>query len=642
MRPTHRCLWFILLVSVTLLAQAKNNAISIKDLVAPTAIANPDLSPSGRYLGNIHEDDDGIRHLIITDFETGEISPLRGHEDFDFNRFWWFGDERIVAEAIFHEKGTKVLYAADRKDLASSRPLVGGSITVLGVPSKRPDRMLINKWWTNDSPSGLNSFAAQEVDITKTSESRHTRNLDSEFKPALLYPTQSDLRSVSYWVDTAGELAAVHGRDDHEFQIWRYLPTTSTWEQTSLDPEKHHVHRILAGNRGWWISQVEADGTSTLRLYHPTEDRWEEPQHVERDFDLRYAQLHMRADEQTLAGISYYRKRLHYVWFSDDYAKAHQALQKQQPNWDYRLVDRDDAEQRFLFHGLSGSHAGAYLLVDLTNESLQTIGEVLPAWRSHRPSAARYISFKASDGSRLDGILTLPAGASKTNPVPLIVKISDEPYVWSHRRTTQYFASKGYAVFEPNHQASTSYIVADRSAKELDLKLIATDLNKAVKGALGTGIINREKVVIYGRGAGGLFGAICAAKEPDLYAGLISRNAVYDFKSMLQHRRAYYGTEQRDYVRAKLSEVSEEDGFRDISPAKMMENFDTPVLLIGSKFKSSPSYKQLQKFARALRSRDVPVTTFTAEMLSAGRLKPQDEVKYWKTVDTFLAEHTGE
>jgi dipeptidyl aminopeptidase/acylaminoacyl peptidase len=70
------------------------------------------------------------------------------------------------------------------------------------------------------------------------------------------------------------------------------------------------------------------------------------------------------------------------------------------------------------------------------------------------------MAFKTRDGGKLDAYVTLPAGASKTNRVPLIVLPHGGPWVrdsWGFNGEVQYLASLGYAVLQPNYRGSLGY-----------------------------------------------------------------------------------------------------------------------------------------------------------------------------------------
>lgn len=121
------------------------------------------------------------------------------------------------------------------------------------------------------------------------------------------------------------------------------------------------------------------------------------------------------------------------------------------------------------------------------------------------------VSFKASDGLRLEGILIRPLDPQEGKRYPLILTVHGGPeshlrngWLTSHSNPGQTAAARGFAVFYPNYRGSTGRGVAfskmgqgDFAGKEF------SDLVDAVDHLVASGLVNRDRVGITGGSYGG-------------------------------------------------------------------------------------------------------------------------------------------
>ena len=118
------------------------------------------------------------------------------------------------------------------------------------------------------------------------------------------------------------------------------------------------------------------------------------------------------------------------------------------------------------------------------------------------------LSAKASDGSEVHSLLTMPVGYTPGTKAPMVLFIHGGPTAQDahgFRADRQLFAAHGYAMLNVNYRGSTGRghayseaINADWGDKEV------LDLQAAVDGALATGNIDPEKLVVGGWSYGGI------------------------------------------------------------------------------------------------------------------------------------------
>ena len=118
------------------------------------------------------------------------------------------------------------------------------------------------------------------------------------------------------------------------------------------------------------------------------------------------------------------------------------------------------------------------------------------------------LSAKASDGSEVHSLLTMPIGYVPGTKVPMVLFIHGGPTAQDahgFRADRQLFAAHGYAMLNVNYRGSTGRghayseaINADWGDKEV------LDLQAAVDGAVATGNIDPDKLVVGGWSYGGI------------------------------------------------------------------------------------------------------------------------------------------
>ncbi len=94
---------------------------------------------------------------------------------------------------------------------------------------------------------------------------------------------------------------------------------------------------------------------------------------------------------------------------------------------------------------------------------LRRLTDVNPQVAKWKTPSLSIVSWKASDGTTVEGVLELPFGAKPGEPLPLLVNIHGGP-TWAVPYSLNYswagamlFSSHGYAVLSPNYRGSTGY-----------------------------------------------------------------------------------------------------------------------------------------------------------------------------------------
>jgi len=261
-----------------------------------------------------------------------------------------------------------------------------------------------------------------------------------------------------------------------------------------------------------------------------------------------------------------------------------------------------------------GDDSGTYWLVDIQKHSADPIGSQYPTVKSNDVGPVAMVEYRAADGLALHGVLTLPPGR-EPQALPLVVlphggpESRDYPdFDW----WAQAYASRGYAVFQPNFRGSSGYGVQLRNAGfgEWGRKM-QTDISDGVAELAKKGIVDPKRACIVGASYGGYAALAGVTVQQGLYRCAVSVAGVADLSDMLilQHKEAAAPTSSSlRYWRTFMGATSSSDSRLDaISPSVQASRADAPILLIHGKDDTVVPIEQSETMESALKRAGKPV-----------------------------------
>ncbi len=273
---------------------------------------------------------------------------------------------------------------------------------------------------------------------------------------------------------------------------------------------------------------------------------------------------------------------------------------------------------RMIVETSGAGDSGTYWLVDIATHKADPIGYEYPAVASTDVGTIEMVDWKAADGLALRGVLNLPAGREAKN-LPVIVMPHGGPeerdypvFDW----WAQLFASRGYAVFQPNFRGSSGYGVEFRDAGFGQMgRKMQTDISDGLESLAKQGIVDPKRACIVGWSYGGYAAQAGVTLQHGLYRCAVSMAGVSDFAGMLDYARdkaAGSASEEQRYWKAFMG-VSSDWGNQTnpISPAKHAAEADAPILLIHGKDDTVVPIAQSQEMEHALKAAGKPVEFVT-------------------------------
>ncbi|HEY2660134.1 MAG TPA: S9 family peptidase [Caulobacteraceae bacterium] len=260
-----------------------------------------------------------------------------------------------------------------------------------------------------------------------------------------------------------------------------------------------------------------------------------------------------------------------------------------------------------------GDDSGTYWIVDITKGSADVLGAPYPTVRAAQVGAVRWVDYKAADGLAMRGVLTLPPGRDPKG-LPLVVMPHGGPEAHDYPRFdywAQAFAARGYAVFQPNFRGSTG---AGNAFRDAGLgqwgRKMQTDISDGVAELTRQGIVDPKRACIVGWSYGGYAALAGVTIQHGRYRCAVSMAGVSDLSAMLDYVRDRAGgvSSTTRYWKAFLGVTSTwQTELNDISPIRMADRADAPILLVHGQDDTVVPIEQSQSMDRALQRSGKPV-----------------------------------
>jgi dipeptidyl aminopeptidase/acylaminoacyl peptidase len=259
--------------------------------------------------------------------------------------------------------------------------------------------------------------------------------------------------------------------------------------------------------------------------------------------------------------------------------------------------------------------------------------------------AAEEVNWEGAGGAKVHGFIVKPTNFTTGKKWPLIVLIHGGPQgawndAWSYRWNPQVFAAAGYVVFAPNPRGSTGYgqkfvdeISADWAGK------VYTDIMNGVAHVASLGYIDRDRIGAAGGSYGGYMVNWIEGHNDDPRANfkaLVSHAGVYNLTSM------YGATEELWFPEWEFKGTpwTNPEMYAKWSPHQYVKSFKTPLLVVhGELDYRVPVTEGLQLFT-ALQRQGVDSKLLYYPDEGHWVLKPQNSELWYTAVlgwfDTYL------
>lgn len=631
----------LLALAVAARAAPPPGPLSAEELFRSAPLGEAKLSPDGRHLGAIVTDKDDVKNLLIYDMKDYRPSGLRGSGSLDIFSFHWLGSDRVVFSVSKEKVYSFGLYAASIASLFRYTPINEYDGTeVIGVPRARPNRVLV--WIRQSAQDDGRPGPLLELDASHRASAFDTANRSAAVVRS--YSPPKDGPVIRWDSDREGDLALCMTWARGRSHLHRYQAASNSWVDVrlplgarpmALDPDGHSL----------WVVTYSSEKGYVLRQFDLESGDLGEGVLTDRSYDISAGHLYFSERGRNLAGVAYTQRQRVSVWFSNDYGVAQATMNLHRPATTNVLVDTDRAERKFIFLCTGAQHPGTIEILDLDAKTLRTLADEAPGIAGRQLLPVQPISFPTRDGVRLEGYLTLPAGAGANHPVPLVVLCHGGPWVRDtpdYNPEVQFLASRGYAVLQPNYRGSTGYSPEISHEREFDFRRMSDDVTDATRAILSTGMVDPKRVAIMGGSFGGYLAVAGVAFESGLYRCAVTVCGVFDWERQIKSKSDVARPGEYEELTDKLGKPGRDNELlRQISPIDFAGQIKVPVLIAHGTEDNVVDVAQSRKLASALKRAGVPHETFFRPLEGHGFFNYGNRVDFYHLVEAFLAENLG-
>lgn len=314
-------------------------------------------------------------------------------------------------------------------------------------------------------------------------------------------------------------------------------------------------------------------------------------------------------------GVQYSGFTPTYEFFDSDLNMRVTAFVEELEGTSATLVSWSDDFRHLVVQISGGWNSGAYLLFRADSEEPELIAAVRPDIAFEQVVPTVTTSYPARDGLEIPALVTTLPDLRTKGSVPLVVLPHGGPAAHDQLEfdwMAQYFASRGYVVFQPQFRGSSGFGAAFQRAGygEWGGKM-QSDIDDGVDHLVDRGLVDPERVCIVGASYGGYAALAAGAFSPNKYKCIASIAGISDLTRMLKSDLRKYGRNhwaisywERQYGGAEF-DWAELDA---ISPIKFVDKFQAPVLLIHGKKDTVVPSEQSKIMRNALRKAGKDVT----------------------------------
>jgi dipeptidyl aminopeptidase/acylaminoacyl peptidase len=631
--------------------------IPVADFFRPALLREPKLSPSGTHVAAIITAGEDNRLLLVYDVKTQKYDVLGQHGDMDVNDVNWLDDKRLVYQLSTQKLYGIGLFAADAGDLPGTYPLLqycGSSL--IAVP--RADRLSPLVWNSMDQfQPPWRDMGAVLVTSSKVSRAKGV-NLSTATPEALWalmqpvrenndshildrYPVPGGGDTVGYIADKDGNLAFSQTSQKGIVSLNRL--EGRTWVRCPVDMD--HWTIFGCGNRPGELAArpPHREGRpSPLVLLDAATGKAGETLVDDKGYDF-VGGVYRDPVSGEIIGATAQREGPHTIWFDETYQKLQGILNRSFPGLVVRIIGSNEAQDFFLVAAYSDRQPTIYNWVDFKRHTSGLFEQSAPWIDPKRMQPESIIRFKTRDGRQLDAYLTLPAGASKEHPAPLVVVPHGGPWVrdyWGFDPEAQLLASRGYAVLKPNYRASPGCAWMFPESDQWEFVKMSHDVTDATRALIATGLVDPGRVAIMGGSFGGYLALDGVVDEPSLYRCAVAISGVFDWEQLIRDRKFDYTKFDWWYATLlrRLGDPRREPAkFDALAPVRHVDRVRVPVFVTHGGYDPIADIGQSTRLISELKRNNVPNESYIVGSEGHGMQHFTYRVEQYSRIEAFLA-----
>jgi dipeptidyl aminopeptidase/acylaminoacyl peptidase len=661
----HPRLWALLALAA--LPAAAAELVPVADFFRREAVTEAVMSPSGGHVAAAYKGGPkGRLGLVVLDVaDVTRAKALVSFADADVRSIGWVNDDRLVFTVTDHQAagadqiGTG-LFAIDREGKEPAKTLIQRRFYGQRLPGER---------FTEGKGLGLSTLHGLRALVRDGSNDVIVERYDYNDRRELIGTTLLRLDTVtgiatnitlggppraSAWaVNRKGDpLVAYSYQEGISRLYWKPegdAPWQQVWEGKTWGGGERHFYPFGVDGKGllYGTAPLGANGDTyaLTRIDLTAASPRLTPILTLDGYDFSGTVIYGR-DGSVIAARFLTDARGTY-WMLDSMRALQKKVDALLPQSVNEIYCGNCADPKVLLvKSWSDREPDTYRLYDVAKESLALIAQSRP-WIKPAQMARREMKrFAARDGLQVPVHITHPNG--KGGPAPTVVLVHGGPFVrgaeWGWEPESQFLASRGYLVLEPEFRGSTGFGFKHFQAGWRQWGLaMQDDVADATRWAIDLGLADPKRICIAGASYGGYATLMGLARYPELYLCGVNWVGVTDMDLLYDpaNRWSDTGSAWRDYGLPVLVGDPQKDAkqLAETSPVRIASRIKRPVLMAyGLEDRRVPIFHGT-RMREALREHQVEVEWHEYRDEGHGFFLEANELDFWTKVERFLAKH---
>jgi len=661
--------------SLNLSSESDNSIIPIEKLVCYGQGTGFSLSPSGEYVAAMVPVDENKcdiedlsdkeliksrRVLVVTNLATMEANVLSGTTaSTSIQGFNWLNDNQLLLTRDGRAELDSYSYYIMDKDGKNTKLLIEATMSktkpgfeipsVTGIYTKFPDKIMVS---LSRGSTKAYDYYWLDLNTKKKTLVARTPTIKNEDLYRFLFDNNGVAKGFLTF-DTGGpgmglfDTFYLYNEDGTFDKIGRCKHQAACFSPRAFDVD----NTTLLG-----VGQaVQSDGsilnetdTSALWAYDTISRKFTEMIYHDPDYDISPRMWFDNTPSGTeLYGFSYEAEKTEKVYFDDYFASINKSLEANFEGYEVSLTDWSSDLSKFLVTVSSSFDPGTRWFFDVSKGSLVQISSPSRPWLDdYEMAKTEPFTYKARDGLKLHGYITLPTDYVKGTKIPFIVHPHGGPNArdyYQYNTEVQFYASRGYGVIQMNYRGSTMYGRSEMILANHEMgKTMQTDKYDALFWARDQGYVDMDKVCISGASYGGYAAMHAATKMPGMFKCIIAYVGVYDLTKSEDLRGLMWGKWglQQEYV--EKGDPKKPEDYKNLyenSPNYFVENITEPVLIITGRRDRNVRFQDTVNMVNEFKKHGVEHEYIIKGDEGHGYSKETSRLELWQTYEKFLAKY---
>ena len=613
----------------------------VEDFLRRPRKADIRLSPDGKLLAAILPINER-RNLGLIDLERHTAIALTGFTDMDVFSYSWIGDRVLqVKTANLADEGGLVVQLAD--------VLVGVDgvlIRDMGKVSQRRSAQIV----TTVDRSG-EDLIVQDNDRSQYGLDAYRYNARTGEKKLLTFRSPGNV--TRFVADHAAQVRiAVSTPRGGTRTILSYRRSNDDdWTTLRDDPSDDEGIKPIAfgfDDKTLYVYAPSKDnaGRNDVFAFDPETNRLGERLFAAQGIDA--GRLVLDYVKQRPIGVGDgSRSGMH--WLEAEWSALQKSVDAALPDTRNFLGWGRYDTNRIVVTTQSETQPPIFYLLDRKTNKLEQVAASYPWLKEGDLSARRFVRYPARDGLSIPAYLTIPKRPDGTKP-PLIVDIHGGPFIgpstFGYNADAQLFASRGYAVLQPDYRGTEGYGDAFYKAGWRQYGLaMQDDLTDGVKWLVQTGQVDPDRVCLFGGSYGGYATLWGLAKEPTMFRCGVAFVALADLElkfdvTWSDYMKAEWGNNATNMMIRTVGDPDvDREKMRAVSPLYHADRIQAPLLLAYGASDRRVPLVHGNRMRSALDRYNKVYEWVVYSKEGHGFNKDENRFDFYRRVDAFLAKN---